>query len=258
MKKRVRPIIIGNWKTTPATLKEACTFVKQLEKHISSSEKKLANPHYLLAVPDIYVTSLLPLTVHGEIGTQNISGATIGQATGLVTPSMTASTGSTFTLLDHSEVRSRHEGDVTLSTRVALSLKAKLLTVLCIGEEERDPTGKYLAELEERLKETLSQVDRELFNNLILAYEPVWAIGNKEPATAAECFEVIIALRRALASLVGIDHAKKVAILYGGAVTDETAVTFLQEGGADGLLIGRASQEVLSFTTILKRVFARA
>jgi triosephosphate isomerase len=79
----------------------------------------------------------------------------------------------------------------------------------------------------------------------------VWAIGGKKPATPAECFEVVIALRRALASLAGIDYAKKVHILYGGAVSVENAKMFIEEGGVDGLLIGRSSQDVVTFFEIV-------
>ena len=123
--------------------------------------------------------------------------------------------------------------------------------MLCIGEQERDTNGAYLNVLEEQLRKNLSLVDRSLFDNLVIAYEPVWAIGKDVSATPNECFEAVIALRRALASLVGIDHAKKVAILYGGTVTKENAVSFLQEGGVDGLLIGRSSTNATTFADII-------
>jgi triosephosphate isomerase len=253
MKKIVKPLIIGNWKTTPATLKEALTFVKSLEKKCGAMKQKV---HYYLAVADIFIPPLSALASHGEIGSQNISGTILGQATGLTTPSQIVSGGGAFTLLGHSEVRTRGESTDLLAKKVALSLQSKLLTVLCVGETTRDKEGKYLAELEDELKNTLAQVDRSLFANLVIAYEPVWAIGAKNPATVHECFEVVIALRRALASLVGIEYAKKVSIIYGGAVSEENAREFLEEGGVDGLLLGRSSQEVSSFSKILSSCFA--
>ncbi|HCC05931.1 TPA: hypothetical protein DEP94_01045 [Candidatus Nomurabacteria bacterium] len=253
--KRTKPLIVGNWKTTPANLKEAINFVKSLEKKLTALKKKSINAYYFLAVPDIFATSLIPFTKYGEIGTQNINGTTLGQETGITTPSMVASTGITFTILGHSEVRARGEDLHTLSQKVTLSLKAKLLTVLCVGESERDKEGNYLHELENDLKEILANVDRALFSNLVIAYEPIWAIGAPVPATTEECFEVVISLRRALATLVGIEHAKKVSIIYGGAVTEDTAKSFLIDGGVDGLLLGRASQELKTFTTILESCF---
>jgi triosephosphate isomerase len=125
------------------------------------------------------------------------------------------------------------------------------MTILCVGEHKRDNGGQYLSELEEDVKQALSLVKRDLFANLCIAYEPVWAIGGSVAATPHEVFEVVIALRRALASLVGIDHAKKVHVLYGGTVAKENARTFIDEGGVDGLLIGRASQEAGSFFEII-------
>jgi triosephosphate isomerase len=120
----------------------------------------------------------------------------------------------------------------------------------------RDKHGNYLQELEEDLKRSLALVERRFFENLIIAYEPIWAIGGKVPATQAECFEVVIAIRRALASLSGIDHAKKIKILYGGTVKKDNARSFLEEGGVDGLLIGRSSQEVSSFVEIISSCYS--
>jgi triosephosphate isomerase len=160
--------------------------------------------------------------------------------------------GAEFVIIGHSEVRAEGETLLKRHDKVSAALQAKLTTILCFGEHKRDKEGKYIELLEEDVKQTLKDVRRELFTNLIIAYEPVWAIGAPKPATASECFEAVIAIRRALASLSGIDYAKKVHILYGGSVTKETAVSFLEEGGVDGLLIGRASQTVPAFIDILK------
>jgi triosephosphate isomerase len=252
MIKRTLPLIVGNWKTTPQTLSEALVFVKKLDKKISSSKVKLPKKSYLLAVPEVFIAPLSDKAAHGYIGAENVSGVTIGQTTGATIPSQIISAGADFTIIGHSEVRARGEEATVRAQKILASLQSKLTTIVCFGEKTRDNGGKYLAELELDVKQSLSLVPRELFNNLVVAYEPVWAIGGPTPATASECFEVVIALRRALASLSGIDHAKKVHILYGGAVTTETAPEFLSEGGVDGLLLGRASQDVTTFTDIIK------
>ena len=252
MNKRPLPIIVGNWKTTPATLAEALKFIKQLDAKCVASKKKLPKKAYYLAVPDIFIPFLADISKRGYIGSQNVSGVAPGQTTGATIPSQLVSGGADFTLIGHSEVRARGETAEDRSHKLALSLQGKMTTVLCVGEETRDKEGKYLGVLEADIKKSLSLVTRSLFENLIIAYEPVWAIGGKTAATPQECFEVVIALRRALANIAGIDYAKKVHVLYGGTVTEDNARTFIQDGGVDGLLIGRASQDVAAFSNIIK------
>ena len=246
MKKFGKPIIVGNWKATPTTQKEAVTFIKNLEKKLKG--KKV---NYLLAVPNVFINPLSELVTSGNIGAENISGVEAGQETGNTTVTMLASSGAEFSILGHSEVRARGETNEHIAKKAELALNQKLTTVLCIGEKERDIDGKYLSFLEEEIKQCLSLTRKELFNNLIIAYEPIWAIGGKTPATVHECFEVTIAIRRTLAEEYGMDYAKKVHILYGGTVTKENARDFIEEGGVDGLLIGRASQNVLDFSSIV-------
>jgi triosephosphate isomerase len=259
MIKRTNPIIVGNWKATPETIDVAKKFIKQLDKkcELASSGRgpksiaKFPKKSYLLAVPDVFINSLSDIATNGYIGAQNVSGVSLGQTTGGTVPSQLKSAGAEFTIIGHSEVRKQGETQEARTSKVTLALSSKLTTILCFGEDVRDKNGNYLSEIEDDVKITLANVNGNLFNNLIIAYEPTWAIGSKVPATASECFEVVIAIRRALASLVGIDYAKKVQVLYGGAVTEETAKNFLQEAGVDGLLIGRASQDVTSFFEIL-------
>lgn len=257
MAKRSLPLLIGNWKTTPATLKEALVFIKTLDRKIGSGKQKLPKKPYYLAVADIFIPHLAEAAKNGYVGSQNVSGTELGQTTGMDVPSQLLTAGAAFTIIGHSEVRARGETTEERARKVALSLQSKLFTVLCVGEKERDTHGRYLAELEEDVKTSLSLVKRELFENLVIAYEPVWAIGGSISATPQECFEVVIAIRRALASLAGIDHAKKVLVLYGGTVTKDNARTFIEEGGVDGLLIGRASQEVTTFYDIIASCTAK-
>lgn len=257
MIKRTMPIIVGNWKTTPDTLETAKKFIKQLDKKCTSSKIKLPKKAYFIAVPDIFISHLNTIAKNGYIGAQNVSGVSLGQITGATIPSQLATGGASFTIIGHSEVRKQGETVDARAHKVALSLQSKLTTILCFGEHTRDKNGNYLSELENDVKQSLSLVDRSQFENLILAYEPVWAIGGKVPATANECFEAVIAIRRALSSLVGIDYAKKVQVLYGGAVAKDNAKNFLEEGGVDGLLIGRASQDVTSFIEIINSCYSK-
>lgn len=257
MIKRTSPIIVGNWKSTPRTKEEGIKFIKQLEKKIATSKHKIPKKGYFIAAPDIFIPYLVPLAKRGYIGAENVSGLELGQHTGMEVPSQLQSGGASFTIIGHSEVRKSGETVEARAQKVASALQIRLTTILCVGEHKRDKEGKYLEELENDVKQTLSQIKRELFSNLVVAYEPVWAIGGTSPATPAECFEAVIAIRRALASLGGIDYAKKVHILYGGTVSNDNAKAFLEEGGVDGLLIGRSSQEVSTFIDILNAVYTQ-
>lgn len=249
MKKIGKPIIVGNLKSTPDTLKEVISFVKAVDKKINS--KGLKKSSYLLATPEAYVNPVSLITKTGIIGAQNITGVSVGQQTGETTASMLLSAGAEFTILGHSEVRKRGEGNERIAEKLSVALGKKLTVILCIGEKERDKDGKYLSFLEEEIKACLSLIKRESLHNLIIAYEPIWAIGGKVPATPQECFEVIISIRRTLAEMFGIDYAKKVHMLYGGTVTEENAKLFIDEGGVDGLLVGRSSQTANSFSSII-------
>lgn len=251
MIKRTVPLIVGNWKSTPKTLLEGIKFIKQLEKKVVASKVKLPKKAYYIAVPEIFIPALSELATHGYIGAQTVNGTVLGQVTGGSIPAQLLSGGAAFTIIGHSEVRGRGETEEERKEKVTLSLASSLTTIFCLGEHKRDKEGKYLEELENDVKQTLKDVPRELFKNLIVAYEPIWAIGGVSPATAGECFEAVIAVRRALASLAGIEHAKKVHILYGGTVSKDNAKTYLEEGGVDGLLIGRSSQDVTAFIDII-------
>lgn len=251
MIKRTPPLVVGNWKATPQTKEEALKFIKQLEKKISSSKTKLPKKSYYIAVPEIFIPFLTPLAKHGYIGSQTIPGYKEGQETGATTLRQLISGGASFSILGHSEVRKRGEPKEDRLQKIEQSLLLRHTTIFCCGETSRDKDGRYLESLEMDVKEMLGTTKRELLSNLVIAYEPIWAIGGTVPATPHECFEAVIAIRRALASLAGIDHAKKVHILYGGTVTKETATSFLEEGGVNGLLIGRSSQDVSAFFEII-------
>ena len=242
-------LVIGNWKTNPKTYKEA----KKLLKEIESLSKKISID-YGYAVPDIYLASLQEEKPNGLLGVQNIGSVDEGAHTGKSSISMYLSQKINFTLLGHSEVRKEGETNKTINEKLISSLSHKLTSIVCIGESERDKDGIYLKYIEDQLKQTLLGIKGENSNRLVIAYEPIWAVGAGVSATPEQCFEAIIMIRRTLATLLGIEYAKKILILYGGTVNKQNAVDFIVEGSADGLLVGRSSLDKKEFSSILNNV----
>ena len=247
-----KPIIVGNWKANPSTITEAKKNIVAIEKKIKKN-----NYNYLLAVSHAYISKLKEIKSHAQLGVQNINGLELGAYTGTSTAQMVKSIGATFSIIGHSEIRARGETNENINKKIKQILSAGMVCILCVGESARDKEAKYLKSIERQLLEALDGVDKNLFSKLIIAYEPIWAIGAKNPATTHECFEIAIAIRRTLASFLTIDYAKKVSILYGGAVTEENASDFIKDGGVDGLLIGRASLDPDTFSKIIINCYAK-
>ena len=128
------------------------------------------------------------------------------------------------------------------------------MPILCVGERERDAEGRYFEMLRNQLAGSLARCPRPLFRSLVIAYEPLWAIGKsaREAMTPRSVCETTIFIRKALTDLFGAEAAQRPQILYGGSVEEENTAAILSEGGVDGLLVGHKSLEPESFITILK------
>ena len=146
------------------------------------------------------------------------------------------------------------DNDLTINHKLRLALKNNLKVILCVGEHQRDERGDYLQFIKTQLEEDLRNVQRKSANDLVIAYEPIWAIGAqaKGADNPAGFQHQAIYIRKILASLFGKEAAMKIPVLYGGSANSENAEGFLDEGEADGLLVGRASLDPSEFIKILK------
>ena len=144
------------------------------------------------------------------------------------------------------------ETNSDINKKVRLALKYKITPVLCVGERERDHHGLYLSRIKTDLEEALAQVPKNILKNVVIAYEPIWAIGEhaQAPATPAESLEMALFIRKVLADFIHEREARVIRILYGGSVTAENAVEFLKQGGVQGLLVGRESLDAKKFASI--------
>ncbi len=248
-----KKIIVGNWKMAPVTMKEAKVTLGAIKKTASN----LRNVQTVVCPPFIYLSELKK-TVSGNrcvLGAQDsFWGSSEKAHTGEISPEMLSMLGVKYVILGHSEKRAFGESNETVNKKVKECLKEDFKVVLCVGESERDEHGEYTKFIKDELAESLAKIGKKDLKNIIVAYEPIWAIGKKAKRAAQpeDSLEVSILIKKILADMFGKDIAMKVPILYGGSVNSDNTESFLVDGGADGLLVGRASLDAKKFSNILK------
>lgn len=234
----------------PKSVLEAEKLFKQIKKSsIKGVDTVVCAPFpYLAPLKKIGVTSLCAL------GAQDVHFEKEGAFTGEVSTSMLNSVGAKYSIVGHSERRAQGETDEIISKKILSLTKSKIVPILCVGEKERDHSGFYLNTVRQQLTLGLAQIPKANYKNVIVAYEPIWAIGSSalRPATPAECHEMIIFIRKCIADISNGATAHSIRVIYGGSADAEVAGEFLNQGMADGFLLGRASLNAKSFGQIIK------
>lgn len=189
-----------------------------------------------------------------KVGAQGVSRYHADAHTGEVNTIMLKDAGASFVIVGHSERRVLGETEDIIRKQMLEVAGSGLTAVLCVGERERDPSGDYFEFIKTQIVSALAGHGKKTFNNLVIAYEPVWAIGKHaiDAPDARDVQEVVIFIRKVLTELMDHATAVKVPILYGGSVEAENAAAFFTEGGVQGLLVGHASASVETFLPILK------
>ncbi|MDR1810375.1 MAG: triose-phosphate isomerase [Prevotella sp.] len=245
-------IVAGNWKMNKP-LQEGVAFAKDLEKALAG---KSLNCDVIIGTPFIHLASVTAAINTEKIGVaaQNCADKPSGAYTGEVSAAMVASTGAKYVILGHSERRTYYgETDATLKEKVLLALANGLAPIFCIGEvlAERN-AGKQNEVVKSQIENALFNLSAEEFGKIILAYEPVWAIGTGVTATPAQAQEMHAFIRRTLAAKYGKDIADNTSILYGGSANAGNAKELFSNPDVDGGLIGGASLEVEKFLPIIE------
>jgi triosephosphate isomerase len=252
MKTKKKKIIVGNWKMSPLSLKEA----RELFAGIKKTAQKLRNTDAVVCPPFVYIGELAS-RVSGKrlaVGAQDSFWKEEGAYTGEVSPLMLKSLNAKYVILGHSERRALGETDDDVSKKASAALAAGLTPIVCVGERTRDDHGEYLKRIEEQLRGSLARIQKKMLEQIIIAYEPVWAIGAHalRPASPEDVLEVSILIKKVLANMFDRESSQSVPILYGGSVDEKNCGSFMIEGGADGLLVGRASLSAKQFSEVLK------
>jgi triosephosphate isomerase len=248
-----KPIIAGNWKMNK-TVKEAHEFVEAVKNKVPSAEvvdSVVAAPFLALdrIVADAKGSDL-------KISAENVHFENSGAFTGEVSPVMLEDLGVHYVIIGHSERRAMFaETDETVNKKVLASFAHNLVPIVCVGEtlDEREG-GKWQSVVKNQVTKAFAGVPSDQAVDVIVAYEPIWAIGTGKSATDEDANEVCAYIRATIAGLYDEATAEKVRIQYGGSVKPATIAGLLAQSDIDGALVGGASLEPESFLALLEAV----
>ena len=245
-------IVAGNWKMN-TTLPEGLALAKELDAALKG---KTVNCDVVIGTPFTHLATVAAAIDTAKIGVaaETCADQDKGAYTGEVSAAMVASTGAKYVILGHSERRAYyHETAEILKTKVTLALANGLTPIFCIGEvlEERE-AGKHFEVVEEQIKSSLFDLSVEDFGKIVLAYEPVWAIGTGKTATSDQAQEIHAYIRKVVAAKYGETVANDCSILYGGSCNASNAKELFSKPDVDGGLIGGASLGVDKFLPIIE------
>ena len=246
------PLIAGNWKMFK-TVHEAVAFAKQFKSEV----KDVVGVDIVIAPP---FTAVHPVAEavrasNVAVAAQDVYWEREGAFTGEVSAAMVREAGAEYVIVGHSERRRLFgETDVTVNRKIRAALGADLCPIVCVGEtlEERE-AGATHAVLDRQLTDGLDALNPEQVASLVLAYEPVWAIGTGRNATAAQAQDAHAHIRGRLRQWFGADAAEACRILYGGSVKPDNTEELVHEADVDGALVGGASLDVRGFAEIVSK-----
>jgi len=251
-------LVIANWKMNPQTLKDA----QELLGAVDRGMRGIKNVQVVLCPPFPWLSVASCELSVVKLGAQNCFYEQKGAYTGEVSPAMLKDIGCEYVIVGHSERKKYFgENNEIINKKVKSALGAGLKVILCIGEDARDSfdsRGRWTHELDikikEQLIEALRDVKKSALANIVVVYEPVWAIGTGNPATPDDILSAKIFVRKILSDLYTRKEADKVRVLYGGSTNKKNAVDFIKDGQADGLLVGGASLDAEEFVEMVKNI----
>ncbi len=243
-----KSVIIGNWKMNK-TLVEAKEFINEIKKISLDSEVEK-----VVCVPSIYANEIASMLDDSDIsvGVQNMYFEEKGAFTGEISPIMLKSCKVKYVILGHSERRTIFkEDDELINLKIKSALSYDLIPILCCGEtlEEREQKIEKNV-IEKQIKLGLSGVSNDLIKNVIIAYEPIWAIGTGLTASSDDAEDMIKFIRNTLKELYA-ESSDKIRIQYGGSVKPDNIKELMSKDNIDGALVGGACLEVLSFSKLI-------
>lgn len=249
-----KKIVAGNWKMNK-TLEEGLSLASEVVN--IANDEITDDAIAVLCTPFIHLSAVSKI-VNGSdkvfLGAQNMSEHASGAYTGDISADMLNSVGVNYVILGHSERREYHnESNAQLASRVDVALANGLTPIFCCGESlEIREAGTHVAYVSNQLKESLFHLDTASFKKIVIAYEPIWAIGTGVTASSAQAQDMHKALRDGLAAQYGQEVADEISILYGGSAKPANAPELFAQPDVDGGLIGGAALKARDFIDIIK------
>ena len=245
-------IVAGNWKMHKNQQETIALIEEIIAKKPNTSTEIIVAPTFVNLAKAVEITNGKGITVTA----QNMHQAEGGAFTGEVAASMLTSLGVNTVILGHSERRAYfHESDALLANKVDTALTHDMTVIFCFGEELKDrQNDNHFNIVEYQLRDGLFHISNEKWNNIVLAYEPVWAIGTGETASPEQAQEMHLFVRNLVDKVFGGEIAENVSILYGGSVKPDNAKEIFSKPDVDGGLIGGAALNATDFFGIISGI----
>ncbi len=256
MASKSKILLVGNWKMNPSRIVDARNIIAEYKK----ISLKLERTSIVACPPFVYISVAMPVKNRQKnparisIGAQDVSFESEGAFTGEVSTKMLRDMGVSYVIIGHSERRRAGETDEVVSKKAAAAASSGLYPIVCIGEAVHDVDGAYLGMIREQLKNSLAGIPKSAFSRVIIAYEPIWAIGAKEAMKPEHIRETAIFIKKTVVDLFGRDAGLELPVIYGGSVNWRNASDIVREGGIQGFLVGRESVNVPGFVELAKAV----
>jgi triosephosphate isomerase len=247
--KKAKKLVVGNWKMNPVSLEEA----RKISSGIKRVVKNLRRTEVVLCPPFVYLPMLSLSAKSIYLGAQNAHYGTEGAFTGEVSVSELPQFNVDYVIVGHSERRKMGETDEFINKKVKAVTSFSMTAIVCVGESTRDSNGDYFSFIKQQVLSALKDVNKKSLDKIVIAYEPLWAIGAKEAMNPRDLHEMSIFIRKVLKDSFGV-FADGIKILYGGTADKVNAESLVRDGNVSGLLVGRESLKVKDFIELINSV----
>ena len=247
----MKALIVANWKMNPPTIKQA----KVLLLATKQSVMRTTGINVVVAPPSIYLRELSAGANKGRVsfGAQNVHFETAGSHTGETSILQVKEAKASYVIVGHAERRAMGETNEEVRKKVVVALAAQVTPILCVGEATREANADYYAVIKEQLLAGLLDVSEKKLAKVIIAYEPIWAIGATAAMKPRDMHEMSIFIHKTLVEKFGTT-GHKVTVLYGGSIDATNVADMLRNGDVKGFLVGRASTDPKTMTELVRAV----